>query len=332
MSPKATLAQVAALSGYSIATVSRAFAHPSLLNPETLRSINEAAEILRYRISGANASLTAENRVGVFVNLFQDLYSVEILRGITNALRSWNFELVLFEAFDLEKEFLAARKVAAKTSLNAVIFIGRPLHSQTLPILDKAGIPIVLLDHQESEFPQVFSPIEPAMDAVYDHLVNSGTEKLLFIGNLPENSEAKEAIALSRLRKLNQGLRKMTISEILLEPNRIPGSVELVRAIQDEKPDAVFASSDFLAVQVYRGCLNMRLVVPDDIQIIGYGDVDMAKTLELSSVRTFLDAQGRRAAEIIYSQIIDASPLTVRHTERIAPELIHRKSTRKEVM
>ena len=66
MRSKTTLAQIAALSGFSTATVSRAFAHPELLNAETLRTINDASLILRYKISDGKAELGSDKRISGF--------------------------------------------------------------------------------------------------------------------------------------------------------------------------------------------------------------------------------------------------------------------------
>jgi DNA-binding LacI/PurR family transcriptional regulator len=328
MHSKATLEQVAALSGFSTATVSRAFKQPNLLNPKTLKLINEAAEILGYNMLDKNARLVAERRIGVFVNLFQDLDSLEVLRGITNSLRSWNFELTLFESFDAQKELLVARKIMAKKSLDGVIFVGKLLNENTLSLLEGSDINVVLVDHRDSSFSHVYSPIEKAADLVFDYLHNSGCKELLFVGDRPESAQAKEALVLTQLHSRNKESGKIKISEVFLEPNRIPGPVDFTSNLRNVKPDAVFASSDFLALQIYRDCLKLGISVPAEIEIIGLGDVDVASTLNLSSVSTFLDAQGRRAAEYLYSQIVGHSLPKENHIETIAPDLIHRESTR----
>jgi|GEM_PF-2892012 LacI family transcriptional regulator len=328
MRSKTTLAQVAALSGFSTATVSRAFAHPELLNEETLRAINDAAVILRYKIPDSNEEIGSEKRIGVFVNLFNDAGEIEILRGIANALRAWNFELVLYESLDHDRELLETRKIAARAELSAAIFIGAPENPASIPILHSADIATVIVDSQTSQFSRVYSPVESAVDVVFEFFVKSKVKSLLFVGELPQGSERKEALILSRIRNLNRPKNTMVISEFLIELGRAPGPIDLIPTITSESPDAIFAASDSLALEVYRDCLKMGFVVGSDIQIIGFGDGDLAQRLNLSSVSVFLDAQGRRAAEIIYSQLFNPEIGQEVRQEIIQPQLILRGSTK----
>ena len=328
MRSKTTLAQIAALSGFSTATVSRAFAHPELLNAETLRTINDASLILRYKISDGKAELGSDKRIGVFVNLFNNAGEIEILRGIANSLRAWNFELVLYESLDHDRELLETRKIAARAELSAAIFIGAPENSDSIPTLHSAEIATVIVDSQPSQFSRVYSPVDSSVDAVFEFFLKTKVKNLLFVGELPQNSERKEAMILSRIRKLNKPKRSMVISEFLIEPERIPGPIDLIPTITLKSPDAIFAASDSLALEIYRDCLKLGFVVGSDIQIIGYGDSDLAQSLNLSSVSVFLDAQGRRAAEIIYSHLSNSEFDQVVRQEVIQPQLILRGSAK----
>ena len=70
MTKRATLAQVAAYAGVSIATASRAFSDPTLVRPETIAIIRQAAVALHYkapRILERNLSMA---RIAVFTRLF----------------------------------------------------------------------------------------------------------------------------------------------------------------------------------------------------------------------------------------------------------------------
>lgn len=328
MRAKSTIAQVAAYSGFSTATVSRAFAHPELLNPNTLDAIKKAAALLQYNIVDTGTKFTREYRVAVFVNLFQNFGEIEVLRGIANSLRSWNFELLLFESLDADKEIVEIRKLSAKAEVSAVIFVGMPKNEQSLDVLTRSDLSTVIIDHRASEFSQVFSPIGQAVNILFDFVGTHDVRKLLFIGDLPSSPDSKEAIFLSRLWEINRASkRKIEIIEHLLDSNRPPGPSDMVGMILKEKPDAIFASSDFLSAQAYRDCLNLGVAVGKDVQIIGYGDADIAEILNLSSIRVHFDALGRRAAEIVYSQIVQVGQVPRDISEAIQPELIERGST-----
>lgn len=328
MRMKSTIAQVAAYSGFSTATVSRAFTHPELLSPKTLDAIKKAATLLQYNSFDTNTRFTREYRVAVFVNLFQNFGEMEVLRGIVNSLRSWHFEVMLFESLDANKEIIEIRKLTAKGVVSAVIFVDAPKHEKSLDVLLHSDLSTVVIDHRASVLSRVFSPIESAVSILFNFALAHQINKLLFIGDLPSSTDSKEAIFLSRLREMNRsGNRKIEIIEHLLDPNRPPGPSELSGVISKEKPDAIFASSDFLSAQAHRDCLSLGLAVGKDIQILGYGDADIAGILNLTSIRVHFDALGRRAAEIVYSQIMQEGEVARDISEPIAPELVERGST-----
>ena len=97
-------------------------------------------------------------------------------------------------------------------------------------------------------------------------------------------------------------------------------------AIARARPQIVVGivdGADDLAVAVYTTCISHGLIVGQEITLIGYGDTDIAAKLGISSVRTHLDATGRRAVEILRSMDMDGEP----SSEELNVELIHRKSS-----
>lgn len=325
---KPTLAQVSSFSGLSIATVSRAFTNPELLSAEALKKVMHASEILQYQFAKRSNSVVEELKVAVFINLFSNRGEFEILRGISNAMRAWRFELILFESLDMDKEILEIRKIVARKEIAAVIFVGESKNQDTMHLLKEANIPTVAISDIESNVSRISSSLEKATNLVYEYLKEFPSSKLLFIGFYPDSRETKETVILSSLRRLNRDTKSITIHEYLIDSRQKPGPVDFIDVLRSEKPDAIFASNDYLAVQVYRDCLKLGYLVPDDIQIIGHGGFDLAETLNISSVNTFLDAQGRRAAEIIYAQTVNKERVGERFVETISPQLTRRSTTK----
>jgi len=100
--------------------------------------------------------------------------------------------------------------------------------------------------------------------------------------------------------------------------------VEIRKLLKSKKKiDAVFADSDMLAIAVFTAARELGISIPKDLMLIGFGDCDVAGQLEISTVRTHLDASGRRAVEILRAHEHTDSPVR----EELKPELILRSTT-----
>ena len=98
-----------------------------------------------------------------------------------------------------------------------------------------------------------------------------------------------------------------------------------------ERPTAVFAANDLLAIGLLQGFVTGGLRVPEDIALIGYDDITFAAAaaVPLSSIRQPRRLLGRRAAELLFAEV-DALDQGLPHEHqhvRFVPELIVRRST-----
>ena len=98
-----------------------------------------------------------------------------------------------------------------------------------------------------------------------------------------------------------------------------------------ERPTAVFAANDLLAIGLLQGFVTGGLRVPEDIALIGYDDIIFAAAaaVPLSSIRQPRHLLGRRAAELLFAEV-DALDQGLPHEHqhvRFVPELIVRRST-----
>ena len=98
-----------------------------------------------------------------------------------------------------------------------------------------------------------------------------------------------------------------------------------------ERPTAVFAANDLLAIGLLQGFVSQGMQVPADIAIIGYDDISFAASaaVPLSSVRQPRRALGCRAAELLFEEI-EAVEQDLPHEHQAVqfnPELVVRRST-----
>ncbi|MFZ0530103.1 MAG: substrate-binding domain-containing protein, partial [Propionicimonas sp.] len=108
---------------------------------------------------------------------------------------------------------------------------------------------------------------------------------------------------------------------------------ELAALPPAERPTAVFAANDLLAIGMLQGFVTAGLRVPKDVALIGYDDIDFAAAaaVPLSSIRQPREELGRKSAELLVREI-EAAEGSLPHTHevvRFTPQLVIRRSTRR---
>ena len=116
----------------------------------------------------------------------------------------------------------------------------------------------------------------------------------------------------------------------------VAAAYELATLPPAERPTAVFAANDLLAIGALQVFVTQGLRVPEDVAIIGYDDVSYAASaaVPLSSIRQPKEALGRRAAELLFAEM-EALHNGERHEHqavRFGPELVVRRSSAARVM
>lgn len=302
MNKRATLAQVAAYAEVSIATASRCFSNPELLKPATVLLVRQAASALNYKAPRILERDLSMARIAIFTNLFQHQGQVEQLRGIFNALRAWPHELLLHDVVDPASSVAYIKKLVATKRIEGIIFSGVPIIDELATYLNKFSLPTVCIDNDDSRFSRVLTSEKKGCEIVADYLNKSSTSQTLFLGARPSPLSLNPGIRLKSFRDRLIQEKKAASAELLVDPNSSQVKAEIQKILEGKKGiDAIFADSDFLAVTALAVARELGISIPKDLKLIGYGDTDSAQQLGITSLRTHLDARGRRAVEILRS-------------------------------
>ena len=108
---------------------------------------------------------------------------------------------------------------------------------------------------------------------------------------------------------------------------------EIIARAPADRPDAIFAANDLVAMGVLQALLmqgdaSPAVRVPEDIALIGYDDIDFASAavVPLSSISQPSAQIGQTAVEILLDEA--ANPDAARRQVVFAPQLVVRESTR----
>jgi LacI family transcriptional regulator len=328
----ATIKDVARAAGVSVASVSRALNGHENVTDETRARILKAADDLRYVPHAAARSLITRrtDTVGaVLPDLHGEFFS-ELIRGMDTAARGSGRHLLISSSHGSASE-AAQALLTLQGRVDGLLVMSPHADTRMLAANLPQALPIVLMNTRiaSGSYAALSVDNHGGAAAMMRYLIDSGYRRIAFIGGPAQNFDAEE-----RLR----GYREALAAE--------PGAVEIVlpgdfseasgyRAGLDlcarrERPDAIFAANDMMALGCLFALTEHGLRVPDDIALAGFDDVPIARFASppLSTVRVRIAELGRLAFERLVAAI-DGDPDATRIHERLACELVVRQSTGK---
>jgi DNA-binding LacI/PurR family transcriptional regulator len=277
---------IARLAGVSTATVSRALNQSSLVKDATRLRIEELARSLKYQINeGArNLRLQRNRTVAVVVPYdaatrqhVSDPFFVSMLGCLADALTERGYDMLLSRV-DAERLDLAADLEASGRAIG-VILIGQWRHHDQLNELAGRQVPIVVWGAQLAQ--QIYCTVGSDNVAggvlATEHLIQVGRRHIAFFGDpqLPEVGQRYEGYR----RALNR--HGIAADPRLMQPTAFAeGSARTaIEALlqQEIKFDAIFASSDLLAMRSIGTLRSRGLQVPEDVAVVGYDDIELAQ-------------------------------------------------------
>ena len=307
-----TLEDVANLAGVSKSTASRILAASQTerwsFAKATRKRVSDAAAKLGYRPSklARGLSLSKTGIIGLVIPSLTDSFFPAVAAAIESCLAEKDYSVIL--ANTNGRSQTERTKVEDLLSWRVDGLIVAPAQETgdagLFWELWQRKVPFVLIDRI---FPQTpFGSVTTADDAgaalAVEHLLAQGRTRIAVAGGPPD-------ISTRRLRR--DGYRAALLRHAIL-PNpkyvvEVPSSEEGGRAAlprllaMTPHPDAVFCSSDSVAVGVLEACRAHGVRVPQDLAVVGFADLPHSGQLKvgLTTVRQPRQELGQRAAEML---------------------------------
>lgn len=164
------------------------------------------------------------------------------------------------------------------------------------------------------------------------HLIDQGYRNIIFVAGPLEIQQVADRLSGAReaIRQSRGGaqLRVITTKNLDVLDGREVGS-QIVAMPPIERPDAVFAANDLLAVGVLQAFVfNASIKVPEEIGLVGYDDIAFAESaiVPLTSIKQPARLLGKTGVEMLIEEIED--PSGHRHRQiTFQPALVVREST-----
>lgn len=302
--------QVAKQAGVSVATVSRVLNGQNTVSSKTRIKVEEAIKNLNYEPSMLGRNLrNSESRILlILIPSISNPFYLEIIKGIEQIALSQNYNILLCETdSNPEKENIYFDLVRKKMA-DGIISMDPAVNIETLKELAEkysiiqcseynldSGIPYVTIDNEEASYRAV------------KHLIQIGHKKIALM-----NSDEKFLYARQREMGYQRALEEHEIplnDDYIIYTKHLgfehgQQAVKKILAIQD-RPTAIFAVSDLLAIGALKEINASGLHVPKDIAVIGFDKIDFSNMTNptLTTIAQPMYKMGTVAAEMLIDKI-----------------------------
>ena len=319
---KVTMKDVANAANVSVATVSHVINGTHYVSPELRERVEQIIKTLEYRPNKIARALNTKGIpfVALIVPDISNPYWSTVLKIVQDVMDKHDYSVIVFSSdgkFEREIRFL--NSLAGWVS--GVIFHPYHVtHEHIHAILGKE-LPMVVIGDFRTKSDQVecwdhviANNYESAQEMV-EHLIKLGHQRIGFIEGA-EGTPSSE----SRLNGYCKALEKAKITlqkELIVEGDytREGGRKGLSHLLDlKEPPTAVFCANDFSAFGALEEAKRRRLIVPEDLSIVGFDGIEEAAHASppLTTIRLTPNVLGKIAAENLIERINGReNPITV---------------------
>lgn len=328
-----TIKEIARLAKVSQSTVSKALNDKPDVNPETKRKIIDLArqyDFVPNAFGKGLKSQTSENIGVIFCREMQPLsgnpFFSRILEGIEAELAINNYNLVLQLIPEARQDTLP--KMVRQRQVDGLILVGIFQEYFIQNILSH-NILVVLVDPKMTinNCSQVLIDNEHGAFTATQYLIQKGHRRIGFISDDVER--------LSFKLRFDGYKKALKYNDLPFDKNLImtggseKGYEHVKRLLKYEnRPTAIFTSNDINAIHGYRAIQEQNLKIPDDVSIIGFDDIDLAKyaTPSLTTIRVYKEELGSIGVRTLMQMISGENKTTI--TTIVPTRLIERDSVK----
>lgn len=295
----ATIKDVAKKANVSVATVSRVINKKGYVNEETRALVENAIHQLNYIPNELARSLFNKHSklIGVLVPHFDTQFYAELIEGIENSAMRLGYKIMLSNTQDNAKREKDYIHIYSQYNIDGIIVAS---NAHNVEQLIKSDLPIVTVDHILSEnIPSITSNNILGGIIAAQKLISGGARYIL---------ELRGPSFLLTVSERSLGFRQVLVQNnipyISYDTDLLNPSIDVITKIIEDHPqiDAVFATSDFLAIHAQNILQKLGRKVPEDVQIVGFDNI--VYTTLVSPTITTIEQPIRRMGELALESLV----------------------------
>jgi LacI family transcriptional regulator len=306
----ATIKEVAVLAGVSSATVSHVINGTRYVSDAVRDQVLNAMKELDYRPNDLARSLRSgiTHTLGLIIPDSSNPFFAELGHCIENAAFKAGYSVILCNTEnDMRKELLYV-DVLTKKLVDGMIFVAAGENADIFKSLVDLDIPVVVMDrnYEGLDLELVSSDNHQGGVLATSHLISLGHTRIGCVsGPSKINPSSKRLDGYMEALK-SKGLPvdpKYIVQGDFHPESGFDAGIKLLSL--PERPTAIFACNDLMAMGVIKAAASMGLRVPEDLALVGYDDIELASYTNppLSTIKQPKVEMGLTALQIILDRI-----------------------------
>ncbi|WP_332697596.1 catabolite control protein A [Halalkalibacter lacteus] len=277
-----TIYDVAREAGVSMATVSRVVNGNPNVKPATRKKVLEAIERLGYRPNAVARGLASKKTttVGVIIPDISSIFFAELARGIEDIATMYKYNIILCNSDQNKDKEIHLINTLLEKQVDGIVFMGGHITEEHVEQFKRSPVPVVLaatLD-ANSEVPSVNIDYRQAVHDAITTIIERGHTRIgMLSGTLddPVNGYLK----FLGYREALEGAG-LTFNEelVVIGDYTYDSGIDAMQSFLEleEKPTAIFASTDEMALGVIHGAQDRGYSIPNDFEVLGFDNTRLA--------------------------------------------------------
>lgn len=315
-----TIKDIAKICGVGISTVSRAINNHPDINPETRKQIQAVIAEYGYipNNSARNLKRTESNAVAILAKGITNTMFSRMIKVFDEKLKRSKMSMILQHVDFEEDEVAVALELIKEKRLKGIIFLGFNYYHPEGEI-DKISVPFVLGtvgaisdDEDLTRFSHVTVDDKKESYKVTEYLIQKGHRKIAIIPAEEKDSSVGRLRMEGYLSALEDyGIEKnpnliCRVSDEYEHYSMENGYVTTKRLLDSgESFTAVYATSDTMAVGVYRALIEAGLRIPEDVSVMGFDGSEIGSYMhpKLTTLAQPVERLAEETFELLYDLI-----------------------------
>ncbi|WP_410512867.1 LacI family DNA-binding transcriptional regulator [Paenibacillus sp. BR2-3] len=302
-----TILDVAEKAGVSRSTVSRVLTNSNRVDPETRHRVLAAIKEINYQPSQVARNLRRQktNLIAVLIPGISNPFFGSLVQGMEEVAVKKGYNVILCNTGEDPAREIEYLRMLERKQVDGVIMTALRNPLEKVEAFLKYG-PIVLASEytDDDSIPAVMIDNGEAACKVTEHLILKGHMRIGFI-----NGPGHIILCRDRQKGYVQTLEKYAIPVsddlIICSDFSIEGGFECAKQLLklEEKPTAIFAANDEMAVGVIQAVKEQGLRVPQDVSVAGFDNVQISRVVQphLTTVDQPIFQIGVKSVELLMS-------------------------------
>ena len=330
----ASIRDVAELAEVSTATVSHVLNGTRYVSPKLTERVQTALVVLDYRPDAVAQSLRRRKTMtlGLLLPSVEIPFFASVVYSIERSASDEGYNVILCDSdWQMAAEEAHLRDLLARR-VDGLICISASMGPAEIGPVIEGGTPVVMFERQMPDIglDAVGIDNEGGAYEATKHLLELGHRRVGIVQGMAFSTVSDERLRGCRRAFAEQG-SAFDDGGLLFCGNYLPetGWQATERFLTlPERPSAIFAFNDLMAMGVLNRLEEAGLRVPEDVAVVGFDDIPLSRYMGpgLTTVRQPLAEMGRTAVKMLLQRIAGNGPARAQYV-RFKPELVVRRST-----